>query len=380
MGDRYVEITREDMENFIKRSYRPYRPKEGRTGDILTFTLRMGPNVGLRIHTSLSVGRTEVRGVGDDAIEVFLVSLKLTGRREYLMNRSTLKKNGIVLVMRTKNWRSALDDRVDKLIDMYEDSPEYWEKRASGDPAEEETKGPSPKQLSFIQTLVDRIWQRGLQDKIHWGDFGLNRSSKPTDFTPLTSGRGGSASRFIEHAKSVLEDAEVAAEHNRQVNDQGGGAERPTDQQIRAIGGHLRGKIWLWDSLGISAKFGPAPETPGEFRENFTAEQAAEILNILDKAPKSSGGGTATFSRLQDQSWGIRGQNLVEGDWVTVTKKSGQSSKVQVGEIVWTGPDGTTVARIGGQRRYASEEEPDITYDIDEPLGFDLYGQVPQSF
>ena len=102
-AERYTEITRDEMEKFIKNSYRPYRPKEGRVGEMLTFTLRLGPNVGLRIHTSLSIGRTEARGVGDDAIEVFLISLKLTGRKEYLMSRATLKSKGIVLVMRTKN-------------------------------------------------------------------------------------------------------------------------------------------------------------------------------------------------------------------------------------------------------------------------------------
>jgi hypothetical protein len=282
MASRYVEISKAEMEKFIKNSYRPYRPKPGRVGDMLTYTLQLSPNVGIRIHTSLSVGRTEVRGVGDDAIEVFLVSLKLKGRQEYLMTRSTQKKHGVVLVMRTKNWRSALDDRVDKLIDIYEDNEEYWDKRAQG--TSEQAIGPSPKQLDYMKKLVGLVFQRDLQDKVRWSEFGLDGKVESMDFSKLEPGRGGSASRFIDHVRSVLDTEEAEAEKDRAQNDQKSEEESsggPTDAQVQRLGYHLRGKEWLWRKHNLD-RFGPVPRGPEDFRQRFTREQAADIIKILD--------------------------------------------------------------------------------------------------
>lgn len=325
-GERYVEITKDEMEKFIKNSYRPYRPKPGRVGDMLTYTLRLGPNVGLKIHTSVTIGRTEARGLGDESIEVFLVSLKLAGRREYLMTRATLKSKGIVLVMRTRNWRSALDDRVDKLIDIYEENEEYWEQRAAAQGDKEVPSGPSPSQLKFIEVLVDKIWQRRLQSRIHWADYGLDGSSKPTNFSSLTPGRDGKASSFIEHAKAVLEDEEVKNDRDRELNEERG--------------------------------------------QDRSQQQTA-----LEPAPA---GTTATFLKLRDGSWGLRGKNLVEGTWVTVTRKDGAQKKIPVGQVVWTNSDGTNVARIKEQqqRRYAGDADEDM--EMGEPSNVDLYGGVSQ--
>jgi len=49
-----------------------------------------------------------------------------------------------------------------------------------------------------------------------------------------------------------------------------------------------------------------------------------------------------TWTKLRDDSWGIRGAGLIEGETVTVTKRSGQTKSVMVGEIVWTGQDSRT--------------------------------------
>ncbi len=323
-GERYVEITKEEMEKFIKNSYRPYRPKPVQVGHQLAFVLKLSNDVGIRVHTSLSYGRTEARGVGEDAIEVFLVSMHHgpNDRKSYLMSKATLRKNGVTFVMRTKSWRSALDDRVDKLIDIFEGNPEYWNNRAKGG---EKSTGPSPQQLKYILVLVDKIWQRRLQNKIHWSDYGLNGSSKPTDFSSLTPGRQGTASSFIEHAKAVLEDAEIQDERDRELNDERG------------------------------------------------QDRADPVME-----PKPAGT-TASFTKLPNGKWGLKGKNLVEGTWVVVTRRDGQKKKLPVGEIFWTGSDGMTVAHIPerGGRRYAEEG------DGPEPLGeptesADYYGEVPQ--
>lgn len=57
------------------------------------------------------------------------------------------------------------------------------------------------------------------------------------------------------------------------------------------------------------------------------------------------------WARLDDGSWGIKGASLTPGDVVTVTKRSGETSEVTVGEVVKTdkGFDFATVARAPRQ-------------------------------
>lgn len=55
---------------------------------------------------------------------------------------------------------------------------------------------------------------------------------------------------------------------------------------------------------------------------------------------------TATYTKLRDGSWGIRGARLTAGASVTVTKRDGTAKVETVGRILWTGPDGTCLATI----------------------------------
>jgi len=59
-----------------------------------------------------------------------------------------------------------------------------------------------------------------------------------------------------------------------------------------------------------------------------------------------------TFTKLRDGSWGLRGRDLVEGQTVTVTKRSGERQTATVGRVVWRGRDGTCLAtKSGGSGR-----------------------------
>ena len=60
-----------------------------------------------------------------------------------------------------------------------------------------------------------------------------------------------------------------------------------------------------------------------------------------------------TYTKLRDGSWGLRGKNLTSGQTVTVTTKAGKSKTECVGKVLWTGPDGLSLATIadGGGRR-----------------------------
>lgn len=54
----------------------------------------------------------------------------------------------------------------------------------------------------------------------------------------------------------------------------------------------------------------------------------------------------ASYSKLRDGSWGLRGKDLVAGATITVTKKSGGTKVETVGRILWRGEDGTCLASI----------------------------------
>lgn len=97
------------------------------------------------------------------------------------------------------------------------------------------------------------------------------------------------------------------------------------------------------------------------------AGPSAQVATPSHDGPKS-----ATFAKLRDGNWGLRGMNLKEGEFVTVSRRDGSKTKMQVGTIVWTGSDGATVAQIGGSRRASSGmDEP-----MGEPENYILYGDV----
>lgn len=48
---------------------------------------------------------------------------------------------------------------------------------------------------------------------------------------------------------------------------------------------------------------------------------------------------TATFTKLRNGSWGIKGHGLVPTAQVTVTKRDGSTSTVIVEKVIWDGGD-----------------------------------------
>lgn len=52
----------------------------------------------------------------------------------------------------------------------------------------------------------------------------------------------------------------------------------------------------------------------------------------------------ATWTKLRDGSWGVRGKGLATGEETIVEKRDGSRQAVIVGRILWTGDDGTQIA------------------------------------
>lgn len=54
---------------------------------------------------------------------------------------------------------------------------------------------------------------------------------------------------------------------------------------------------------------------------------------------------TASYAKLKDESFGIRGQNLVQGEEVEITTKAGKVVIETVGHVLATFEDGNCLAR-----------------------------------
>lgn len=115
-GDRYVEVTLEEMQSFLKRAFRALRPKRGESRGEVYFDLNLSDDeVIIRVWSSINPRRGTGAGVGEDAIRVTLI----TKGGKPLMPKGKI-------VMRTKNWRNALQDRVEELHELYESKADYW--------------------------------------------------------------------------------------------------------------------------------------------------------------------------------------------------------------------------------------------------------------
>jgi hypothetical protein len=76
----------------------------------------------------------------------------------------------------------------------------------------------------------------------------------------------------------------------------------------------------------------------------------------------------ATFAKLRTGAWGVKGPNLREGERVTIHKKDGSTQTKTVGRILWTGPDGATLATLApdSERPSSRRIREDIYEEFDD--------------
>lgn len=179
MAARYTEVTLEEIERFLKRGFRVLRPKEGTDRGEVYYDLFLSPLVAIRVWTSIAKGREQAAGVGQDAIRVQLRGVKT--------NRP-LMKGKAAIVKRTQNWRNSLQNRIEDLIEAYEDREDYWEARAGGEAPSQAEEDPSTgarrpppgdeptdKQIRFVMVLLRNV---GPDD---WRRMGLDRRFNSSD-------------------------------------------------------------------------------------------------------------------------------------------------------------------------------------------------------
>lgn len=117
-GARYTEVSLDEMDKFLRRAFRALRPKQDASRNEIYYDLKLGRFVGIRVWTSIGSRSETGAGVGSDAIRVQFISLK---------DDKPLEKGKAPIVKRTQGWKNSLQDRIEDLIEKYEDNDEFWE-------------------------------------------------------------------------------------------------------------------------------------------------------------------------------------------------------------------------------------------------------------
>ena len=137
----YTDITIDDLDKYLKRAFRALRPKQIVCKGEYCYLLSLSPNVRIQIFTAISRGASSSREVGTDTIK-----LQLVGDTS---NRPLLAGKGSSLSMkRTQGWKTTLQDRIEDLVELYEERKDYWESRAGNAPKEEEREETPPESVA----------------------------------------------------------------------------------------------------------------------------------------------------------------------------------------------------------------------------------------
>ena len=162
MAATYVDVTLEDMERFLKRGYRVLRPKKSESRGQVIYDLNISDNkIFVRVMTGIKP-RGGIRGVGQDSIKVVMVA----------NNRGLMKTQKIV--KRTRNWRDNLQDRIEEMIEIYEEKPGYWKERAGAPSVPSETQpksSPAPDSTPTPDTTFGDTHE-GQFTRLRDGDWG----------------------------------------------------------------------------------------------------------------------------------------------------------------------------------------------------------------
>lgn len=212
----YTKFSLDDIERFLKRGWRAMRPRKGVQREIF-YDLSLGPNVFIRVWSSIYPNETLVRGKERRPMRVQLLAGRLGGKGQPLTG-----KKRAPTVKRTQNWRGTLQKRIEDYIEQYTDDESKFEwiggKRKEEEAAEEAAPTPKPTtrppattparrsgipyatqpQINYIQGLRRRASQEDWEGLAERYDL----SDSPTD-EELESVSKSDASRIIGALKDM---------------------------------------------------------------------------------------------------------------------------------------------------------------------------------
>lgn len=127
------------------------------------------------------------------------------------------------------------------------------------------------------------------------------------------------------------------------------------------------GEDLVWGEAGLEARWVPGIKItytqPMPTEEQVVAPKVDSIpvANVATATTKEDSNVTTTYTKLRDESWGIRAEGtLTAGQRVQVRKKSGEVKTETIGRIVWSG-NGVTLATIAsgsGDARDRNTRQP----------------------
>lgn len=136
MAATFTEITAEDMEKFLKRGFRALRPKKALKNGEVVYDLNLSENVAIRIYTTIRPNSGLGAGKGSDSIKILLWGPKT--------QRPLTAGKAAPIVKRTEGWRNSLQNRIEDMMELYEEKEPYWE-----------GKGGAPQQVDDRDTDLD---------------------------------------------------------------------------------------------------------------------------------------------------------------------------------------------------------------------------------
>lgn len=122
MAAQYTPISLDEMLKFLARAFRALTPTPHtlRGEVVVDLALNDQKTIGIRVWTSIPAGGSHGAEVGSDAIRVQFFNFH---------NGHPLEKGKAPIVKRTQNWRDNLKDRIEDVIELYDDQEDYWESR-----------------------------------------------------------------------------------------------------------------------------------------------------------------------------------------------------------------------------------------------------------
>lgn len=219
MAAQYTEVTLDDMERFLKRAFHALRPKQGIQNREYYYDLALSRSVVIRVWSSVQQSSGSGAGVGEDAIRVQLMGAT---------TKRPLQKGKAPIVKRTQGWRNSLQNKIEELIEVYEESADYWDGRgeipSNSQPQAPQPQAPAPvqpaapvpaapprgpgprppsdAQVAFIQKMMTR----GRQDTFERAGIFRNypRLQWPFDASNIRTFSSFEVSRLIDDLKQAL--------------------------------------------------------------------------------------------------------------------------------------------------------------------------------
>ncbi len=155
-GDRYIQISREDLEGWLRRNFGSKWSRDQQYQGV--YHIHLSDSVAIKLTSS--IGRTDqVRGLGKASMKLTLVS-RVTGRT---LNRKDKDRKSF---MRTKGWEKTWLAGVRHWEKVYQKYPDFYDRIGRGEDAQEKSQersqAPSPSPSQSDDPFISRLrllWQ-----------------------------------------------------------------------------------------------------------------------------------------------------------------------------------------------------------------------------